>query len=81
MKLKINEKKKKWMRENEQKETRFERYLKRSNNTKSDISLRKNYAAVSCTLVRNGSQSGSVLSVHDIKIKPDQLHYSSCPKD
>lgn len=38
------------MRENEQQEIGFERYLKRSNEARSNISLRNNYAVVSSVL-------------------------------
>lgn len=69
------------MRENEQQEIGFERYIKWSNEAKSNISLRNNYAVVSSVLARSRPQSGPVLLAHDAKIKPDQLNYSSCPSD
>lgn len=69
------------MRENEQQEIGFERYLKRSNEARSNIRLRNNDAVVSSVLARSRPQSGPVLLAHDTKIKPDQLNYSSCPSD
>ena len=43
------------------------------------ILVKKNYAAIFCTLVRNGYNLALSSGARDTKVKADLLNYSLCP--